>query len=40
MKYEMEKEMRARLQDERRMDRERKEKEQMRALLARQMQEK
>lgn len=40
MKYEMEKEMRARLQDERRMDRERREKDEMRALLARQMSEK
>lgn len=40
MKYEMEKEMRARLQDERRMERERKEKEQMRELLAHQMREK
>ena len=37
MKYEMEKEMRARMEDERRMERERQEKEQMRALLARQM---
>lgn len=40
MNYEMEKEMRARLEDERRAERERKEKEQMRMLLARQMQEK
>ena len=37
LKYEMEKEMRARMEDERRMERERQEKEQMRALLARQM---
>ena len=40
MQYEMEKEMRARLEDERRAERERKEKEQMRRLLSRQMQEK
>lgn len=39
-KYEMEKEMRARLEDERRMERERREKEQMRMLLSKQMTEK
>lgn len=38
--YEMEKEMRARLEDERRQERERKEKEQMRILLSKQMREK
>lgn len=38
--YEMEKEMRARLEDERRQERERKEKEQMRMLLSKQMREK
>ena len=36
----MEKEMRARLEDERRAERDRKEKQQMRSLLSRQMQEK
>ena len=40
MQYEMEKEMRARLEDERRAERDRREKEQMRELLARQMAEK
>ena len=40
MKYEQEKEMRARLEDELRAERERMEKEKMRALLAQQMREK
>ena len=39
-RYESQKEMRARLEDERRMDRERKEKDQMRSLLFQQMDEK
>ena len=40
LRYEQEKEMRARLEDERRMERDRLEKEEMRKLLNRQMQEK
>ena len=40
MRFEQDKEMRARLEDERRMERDRLEKEQMRALLGRQMTEK
>ena len=39
-RYEMEKEMRLRLEDERRADRDRREKEEMRKLLAKQMSEK